>query len=134
MQTVTIRPQSWPLQGAHWLQYGKPNAPQSDNMNRFIFMGVNITTQFQRIRKFEPNAGTVSFGIQNTVTNPGDSIYNERPTKNNGFNHTQTTTILNEDMVEFDEWQVAGSCGTSNNSEVGYYVDSSFWDIELISN
>jgi hypothetical protein len=107
---------------------------QSDNMNRFIFMGVNITTQFQRIRKFEPNAGTVSFGIQNTVTNPGDSIYNERPTKNNGFNHTQTTTILNEDMVEFDEWQVAGSCGTSNNSEVGYYVDSSFWDIELISN
>ena len=103
-------------------------------MNRFIFMGVGIDTRFQRIRKFEPNTGSTSFGIQNTVTDPGDSIYNGRPTKNNGFNHTQTTTILNEDMVEFDEWQVAGSCGTSNNSEVGYYVDSSFWDIELISN
>jgi hypothetical protein len=37
-------------------------------------------------------------------------------------------------MKEFDEWQVAGVAGTSTESYHGYLVDSSFWDIELISN
>ena len=76
-----------------------------------------------------------TFGNENTVTN-FDAVdgNDKRPEKSNGFNHIQTITILNEDMKEFDEWQIAGACGSGNNSEVGYYVDSSFWDIQLISN
>ena len=63
-----------------------------------------------------------------------NTVLTKRPDKHNGFNHSKTITILNEDMKEFDEWQVAGVAGTSTESYHGYLVDSSFWDIELISN
>jgi len=42
--------------------------------------------------------------------------------------------LKNEDMKEFDEWQIAGVAGTAIESYLGYLVDSSFWDIQLISN
>jgi len=124
----------------HWLTFGNNT---NYNENRIIWFPVGIDTRFQRIRKSSTDTSTDSFGVQNTVTedigpfNGGTTAGKAvtlRPNKNNGFNHIQTITILNEDMKEFDEWQIAGSCGTDDNSEVGYYVDSSFWDIELISN
>jgi len=122
----------------HWANFGK-----TPRERRVIFFPVGIDTRFQRIRKSSTDTSTVTFGSQQTVSdNVGPSIQTStsgravtlRPPKNNGFNHSQTITILNKDMKEFDEWQVAGSCGTSDNVEVGYLVDSSFWDIELISN
>ena len=122
----------------HWVTFGKTAGEQ-----RVIFFPVGINTQFQRIRKSSTDTSTVIFGNSQTVSdNVGPYSLNNaagrtvtlRPPKNNGFNHVQAITILNEEMVEFDEWQLAGSCGTSNNAEVGYLVDSSFWDIQLISN
>ena len=115
---------------AHWVGYGNNT---NYNENRFIWFPVSIDTRFQRIRKSSAETSINSFGIRNTVTEDiGPNAL--RPDKNNGFNHVNGITILNEDMKEFDEWQIAGSCGTWNNDEVGYYVDSSFWDIQLISN
>lgn len=122
----------------HWYEYGGPNpAFQGDKSkweNRYILFPVGIDTRFQRIRKSSTDTSKVSFGAEYTVTDDQNTVLTKRPDKHNGFNHSKTIIILNEDMKEFDEWQIAGSCGTDNNSEVGYYVDSSFWDIELISN
>ena len=130
------------LAQTHWKDYGLKDG-------RIIWFPVSIDTRFQRIRKSSAETSIDSFGRQSTRTedyaNYGTSVSSAnltpipaggipRPPKNNGFNHSKTITILNKDMKEFDEWQIAGSCGTANNSEVGYYVDSSFWDIELISN
>ena len=47
---------------------------------------------------------------------------------------TATYTLKNEDMQEFDEWRIAGVAGADGNSHLGYKVDSSWWDIQLISN
>lgn len=123
----------------HWYEYGGPNpAFQGDKSkweNRYILFPVGIDTRFQRIRKSSAETSIDSFGIRTTVTNDDADVgLDKRPTKSNGFNHVNGITILNEDMKEFDEWQIAGACGTGNNAEVGYYVDSSFWDIQLISN
>ena len=129
----------------HWYEYGGPNpAFQGDKSkweNRYILFPVGIDTRFQRIRKSlitvaadEANFSPLE-GIQNTVTNDDADVgLDKRPEKSEGFNHSKTIIIKNQDMKEFDEWQIAGSCGTSNNDEVGYLVESSFWDIELISN
>ena len=119
----------------HFYQYGSPNNTSDTIENRYILFPVGIDTRFQRIRKSSTDTSTVSFGVENTVTNfDADQGLDKRPKKSGGFNHSKTITILNEDMLEFDEWQVAGSCGTAVNAEVGYLVDSSFWDIQLISN
>ena len=122
----------------HWYEYGGPEPAYKGNQpkeGRYILFPVGIDTRFQRIRKSSTETSIATFGNENTVTN-FDAVdgNDKRPEKSNGFNHIQTITILNEDMKEFDEWQIAGSCGTANNDEVGYYVDSSFWDIQLISN
>jgi hypothetical protein len=111
----------------HWLSYGKTE-------KRMVLSPVGIDTRFQRIRKSSTDTSKASFGAQNTVTDDQNTVLAKRPIKHNGFNHSKTIIIKNQDMKEFDEWQIAGSCGTGNNAEVGYYVDSSFWDIELISN
>jgi hypothetical protein len=121
----------------HWYEYGGPDSAFTGQRKgtRYILLPVSIDTRFQRIRKSSAETSINSFGIRNTVTNfDADVGLGNRPTKSNGFNHVNGITILNEDMKEFDEWQIAGSCGTANNDEVGYYVDSSFWDIQLISN
>ena len=121
----------------HWYEYGGPDSAFTGQRKgtRYILLPVGIDTRFQRIRKSSTETSIDSFGIRNTVTNfDADVGLDKRPTKSNGFNHVNGITILNEDMKEFDEWQIAGSCGTNDNSEVGYYVDSSFWDIQLISN
>ena len=121
----------------HWYEYGGPDSVFTGQRKgiRYILLPVSIDTRFQRIRKSSAETSIDSFGNENTVTNfDANDGLDKRPTKSNGFNHIQTITILNEDMKEFDEWQIAGSCGTANNDEVGYYVDSSFWDIQLISN
>ena len=130
------------LAQTHWKDSGRTEG-------RIIWFPVSIDTRFQRIRKSSTETSIKSFGIRNTRTddypNYGLSVSSANLTpipaggiprnpKQNGFNHINGITILNEDMKEFDEWQIAGSCGTGNNAEVGYYVDSSFWDIELISN
>ena len=111
----------------HWQVYGKDEG-------RYILPPVGILTKFERIRKLSADTSKVSFGTEYTVTDDQNTVLTKRPDKHNGFNHSKTITILNEDMKEFDEWQIAGACGSGNNSEVGYYVDSSFWDIQLISN
>ena len=122
----------------HFYEFGGPKAIFKRNKpkeNRYILFPVGIDTRFQRIRKSSTDTSTDSFGVENTVTNDdADQGLDKRPEKSEGFNHSKTITILNEDMKEFDEWQIAGTCGTANNDEVGYYVDSSFWDIQLISN
>ena len=122
----------------HFYEYGSPQRAFNLSRpleNRYILLPVSIDTRFQRIRKSSAETSINSFGIRNTVTNfDADDGLDNRPTKSNGFNHVNGITILNEDMKEFDEWQIAGACGTANNAEVGYYVDSSFWDIQLISN
>jgi len=122
----------------HFYGYGSPQRAYNLSTpleNRYILLPVAIDTRFQRIRKSSAETSINSFGIRNTVTNFDAVAGNDkRPPKSNGFNHVNGITILNEDMKEFDEWQIAGACGTGNNAEVGYYVDSSFWDIQLISN
>ena len=122
----------------HFYGYGSPQRAFNLSRpleNRYILLPVSIDTRFQRIRKSSTETSIATFGNENTVTNfDANNGLANRPTKSNGFNHIQTITILNEDMKEFDEWQIAGSCGTALNDEVGYYVDSSFWDIQLISN
>ena len=110
----------------HWLQYGKKE-------KRLILHPVGIDTRFQRIRKSVGEA-IATFAVQNTVTDFRQVGNTKRPPQSNGFNHAKSHIIKNEDMQEFDEWEIVGSCGTADNSEVGYYVDSSWWDIQLISN
>lgn len=69
-----------------------------------------------------------------TYGNPGYAESIETTNRDFNIPLSGTYTLKNENMKEFDEWQVAGVAGTSINSYLGYLVDSSFWDIELISN
>ena len=94
---------------------------------------IGIATQFERIRK--PQSGTRPSG-QVERLNLNDMFANKltETGRNNSVTHINSFTIKNEDMLEFDEWQMTGQTGTSTNSEVGYYVDGSWWDIQLKSN
>lgn len=83
-----------------------------------------IRVQLERIRQ----------AVGKTYNNPGYAQSSETTTRDFNIPLRGTYTLQNKDMKEFDEWQVAGVAGTSTESYHGYLVDSSFWDIELISN
>ena len=83
-----------------------------------------IRVRLERIRQ----------AVGKSYGNPGYAESLNTTTRDFNIPLSGTYTLKNEDMKEFDEWQVAGVAGTSTESYLGYLVDSSFWDIELISN
>ena len=94
---------------------------------------LGIATQFERVRK--PQSGTRPSAHTERL-NLNDMFANKYTATGRKLmvTHKSSYTIKNEDMLEFDEWQMTGQCGTTTSSEVGYYVDGSWWDIQLISN
>jgi hypothetical protein len=84
----------------------------------------SIIVRLERIRQ----------AVGKTYNNAGYAESSETTTRDFNIRLSGTYILQNENMKEFDEWQVAGVAGTSTESYLGYLVDSSFWDIELISN
>ena len=117
----------------HWVGHGR-------NEKRYNQYPLGVSTQFRRIRKLTTDTSIGKAGDQETLTDweiPRDKWrvngkVATRPQESYGFNHIQTITINNSDMLVGDEWEIAGMCGTQDNDEVGYYVDSSYWDIEIV--